>query len=320
MLKGRRGIKKARTMREVVPDGTLLLDPAEYEDHLYSENALKDLEDEEGWIVLQERLGMDAILTPTPYVPLEASEFLRDYLSVTQELASAKDKPVIVVLPLDFKWLTRGIDELLLRLEFVNLPVGLVLGHRTNPLGSMAAIRGLISLLVRHSNVFMFRTDLSGIGAIAHGALGASIGISSSLRHVVPPGQTGGGNRDDLSPNVLVEALRAYLKGSKLESVQGRAPDILDCLCAVCEGQSLERFGDPLLKPEAQAHSMEVAIRISRRILGMKSDRRGGLWRQICAEGIEAHRELQARVSVRFEPPMDLKAWERAHFFDLVSI
>lgn len=317
ILKGRKNIKEVRLLRQSGYKGMVLLDPADYEKRAYSADSLEELEAVEGWIGLQENLGVDAILSPTPYIPLSARELLEQYLETAQRLQQQRGLQLVIVLPLDGLWLTQGLEELLRIIDRTEIPLGLVLGHRTNPLGSIGAVRGLATLLAQHSNIFMLRTDLSGIGGVAHGSLGASVGISSSLRHVVPPGEMGGGNRDDRSPNVAVEALLSYLKGSKIESAQGRARDLFDCNCQVCDGASLERFGDPAFKSEAHAHSIEIALRIARRVTDAKLSLQRGLWRQMCAEAIQAHQELQERISIRFAPPADLIAWERAHFSDI---
>lgn len=66
--------------------------------------------------------------------------------------------------------------------------MALVLAHRNDPLGSLAAVRGLLRVLAEIPNVVLLRTDLAAIGAVANGASLGAVGTSTSVRHLVPLG------------------------------------------------------------------------------------------------------------------------------------
>jgi hypothetical protein len=125
------------------------------------------------------------------------------------------------------------------------VPVALMLGDPTDPLGSQAAVEGLVAMVTALDSVALMRSDLSAIGAVARGALMGSIGTLTSCRNFVQPTKRAGGVPDDKTPSVLVEAIASYVRGSKLEYVEGDR-GILTCQCPVCDGRSLTRFGESL--------------------------------------------------------------------------
>ncbi|MVO85183.1 hypothetical protein GPA10_10570 [Streptomyces sp. p1417] len=243
--------------------------------------------------------GAAAGLTPTRYIGAG------DRRAVAAAVETARDldaRRTVLTLPLDHRWLREPGDLEFLIAQLAGLPhiKGIALGAARNPLaarGSVTALRYLIDSLER---VALLRTDLAGLDAYAHGALFASIGMQTALRHVrkpdsVPPPAPKGGN---VTTMVLHPQLMDYFKADRLRDLYGRLPAPL-CHCSVCEGRSLIRFDhNQSDQEEANRHNIATwlpwADSLQRTMAG--SDRRG-VWQRLCHDAREAHQQLREEVS-----------------------
>lgn len=289
--------------------GALVFDPSRYEDDWAPSHDTIWRE-----IERQAAVGVAAFLSPSPFIQPGDVRSLRKVLEQGEDFAAAVrqsgfDSPALTVLPLTKYWLTAGISNLLAEVESASQPLAIVLGDRNDPLGSARAVKGFLQLLASSARLSLLRSDLAAIGGLAHGAWMVAMGTGTSVRHFVPPGQTGGGVSNDPTPSVLVRILAAYYKGSKLEQVKGLDKGMLDCQCAICDGQSLTRFRDVRFAPQAALHNAEVAYGMARHIVNLREDLRPKSWSLTCSEAVEAHKELEGNSRVPFEPSPQLKAW-----------
>ncbi|MCO6003408.1 hypothetical protein NE236_00260 [Actinoallomurus purpureus] len=260
--------------------------------------------------------GADAALTPTLY--LRAGEFGAVEAAVEGAVGLGRDD-VILSLPMDAGWLARGlIDKVIGLLAGVPIPKAIMLGGQFNPPQRvMDGVLGLRRLVTEVPNVALFRTDLAGLDAMAQGSLAASIGTSSALRHVVPPGEAAvygraNGGRDDRSPSVLVPDLLSYVRGSVLADRFGDRPAPL-CRCARCGGRSIVSFLRQEDWRDARLHGVAVWTQWARNLLYPDSlAGRRRYWRQLCREAIAAHARYNTLVRARepvFTPPESLWIW-----------
>jgi hypothetical protein len=305
----------AVALRRAGFDGALVIDPARYDrdappyQQLPFGGVLQD------WVDRQAQHRVAAYLSPSPYIDDGDSGALQAIIDEGVEfcrMVSVADPqaPGFLVVPVARSWLTTGLDELVGRLTDAAVPVALMLGDPTDPLGTRAAVEGLVAIVTALDTVALMRSDLSAIGAIAYGALMGSIGTLTSSRHFVQPTKRAGGVSGDKTPSVLVEAIASYVRGSKLEYVEGDG-GLLTCHCPVCDGRSLTRFGQMLYVPEALFHNQHVWRAIARRVLGQAEAERPVGWSAACERALDALVELEARTGVGFPPPGYLRAWSQ---------
>jgi hypothetical protein len=296
-------------------DGALVIDPARYDrgapvhEQLPFGGVLQD------WVDRQAQHQVAAYLSPSPYVDdgdLGALQAIVDDGVEFCRLCSEAGHPApgFLVVPVARSWLTTHLDPLVGRLVDAAVPVALMLGDPTDPLGSQAAVEGLVAMVTALDTVALMRSDLSAIGAVAWGALMGSIGTLTSSRHFVQPTKRAGGVSGDKTPSVLVEAIASYIRGSKLEYVEGDG-GLLTCHCPICDGRSLTRFGQTLYLPEAVFHNQHVWQAIAARVLGQAEAAQPVAWRAVCEQALDALVELEARTGVSFPPPGYLRAWSQ---------
>lgn len=296
-------------------DGALVIDPARYDrdapvyEQLPFGGVLQD------WVDRQAQHRVAAYLSPSPYVgdgDFGALQAIIDDGVEFCRLCSAAGHPApgFLVVPVARSWLTTHLDPFVSRLGDAAVPVALMLGDPTDPLGSQAAVEGLVAMVTALDAVALMRSDLSAIGAVAWGALMGSIGTLTSSRHFVQPTKRAGGVSGDKTPSVLVEGIVSYVRGSKLEYVEGDG-GFLTCHCPVCDGRSLTRFGQTLHAHEAFFHNQHVWQAIAAKVLGQAAAARPAAWREVCERALDALVELEARTGVSFPPPGYLRAWSQ---------
>lgn len=313
ILSGRSGLRTVRRLREIGYDGVLLLDPAEYALANDRSQDLTLFEAQTDWPAEQNRAGVTALMTACPVIPAGDSGQLSQIISDGNRLALRAELPSITVLALPRQWLTpRHLDELLRGVERSRGPLALAFGDSNDPLGTEAAIGGLLRVMGATTSSGLIRTDIAGLGALAHDALFSAIGLGTTHRHFVPPGKRAGGNRRDRSIRLFVPGLLSFRTAEHLASTAGRDQSgVLDCHCEVCGGNSLDRFEDDRLRQEARVHDVLSWRVAADQILSVRTSSRKAVWRQLCHEAVEAHQRLEEDSRVMFSPPSHLMAWAR---------
>jgi hypothetical protein len=296
-------------------DGALVLDPAKYDRDAPAHEQLPFGGVLQDWVDRQAQHRVAAYLSPSAYVDdgdLGALQAIIDDGVEFCRLCSAAGHPApgFLVVPVARSWLTTNLDPLVSRLVDAAVPVALMLGDPNDPLGTQAAIEGLVAIVTALDVVALMRSDLSAIGAVAWGAIMGSIGTLTSSRHFVQPTRRAGGVSGDKTPSVLVETVASYVRGSKLEYVEGDG-GLLTCNCPVCDGRSLTRFGQTIYASEAFFHNQHVWQAIAARVLGQADAAQPGAWRAVCELALDALVELEVRTGVSFPPPGYLRAWSQ---------
>ncbi|MFF7727178.1 hypothetical protein [Streptomyces sp. NPDC008001] len=189
---------KARKLREEGFTGPLLADPAVYTVAAASEDdPFPDVS--EGQLAFGDplrlsveeqvgRAGATAAMTPTGYLHAEASDALK---AAVHRVLALEDPHVFFSVPVDVAWLRDdAVEQLIAWLNVVPNPKAVMLGGQMDPLaGFSQAVGNLKRLLAEVPGTALLRADLAAFGALAQGAAFTAFGATSSVRHIVPPGQ-----------------------------------------------------------------------------------------------------------------------------------
>ena len=313
VLSGRRGLGTLRHLRGLGYNGLALFDPAQYaREEPVRGPTLFDVPAD--WTGAPQQAGATALFSSCLPIPVGHTDKLAQVLADGARLDGDSALPVVAVLALPQKWLRAPhLDALMRTLEKAVVPLAIALGSSTDPLGTQKDIAGFLEVLAASPVACgLIRTDIAALGALAHGAFFGAVGLSTSLRHFVPPGDRAGGNRQDKSLRLFVPGLLSFKTAEVLASAKDwDRSGILRCSCEVCRGESLARFEDESLEPMARIHDVLAWQDLAERIVSRRQELRKGAWRQLCHEAIEAHQRLQKESGVAFPAPGHLKAWER---------
>lgn len=318
VVKGAKGLRKARMLQQRGAADLVVHDPARYE----TQTGIPEVEQlsilgENETLERQRAASVGAYLSPSGFVPDGDVDSLAAVLTagiLQFEAATELDavRPAFAVLPLAKHWLVdaHSRSTFIRTVRAAGVPIALVLADRNDPLGSHRAVAGLVDVLTSVDDVFLLRSDLSAIGAVAWGALSACIGTGTAVRHAVPPTMRAGGVPEDRSPSVLVPGLNAFYKGSLLERARIET-SLLDCGCLACEGNTLRRFGDARFTVEAYRHNLYCWTDLAEHIFTVSPAERAIAWTSECQRAIDAIAELSLRTKIPFRVPAALRAWAR---------
>jgi hypothetical protein len=190
----------------------------------------------------------------------------------------------------------------------LHTPVAIVLGDRSDPLGHPGAVDALIALTKRINGISLLRTDHGAVGALAFDAAHASIGLTTTHRHVVPPTVQAHGIPNDRSARVFVKDLMDWFTAS---TIGGWSTTRITPVCnyACCDGQRIERFLDDRLKSDADRHNRTVLAAIVDEILGdpESTDRRRAFGR-MCYDAVERY-GIMGGLTTEITPKAQLCQW-----------
>ncbi|WNO70157.1 hypothetical protein [Streptomyces sp. AM8-1-1] len=257
-----------------------------------------------------------AAMTPTGYLQAEDSGALK---AAVRRVIALDDPRVIFAVPVDVRWLRDdAIGQLIAWLQLAPGIKAVMLGGQMDPLTSFAkAVANLKRLLAEVPGTALLRADLAAFGALAHGAVFTAFGATSSVRHIVPPGQPakrskGGPN----SPHVLFPELMDFFLGETLAKKLGGGQAPL-CRCAACHelgGLPLDTFVDNHWQVEAGAHNAAVLMEWLRVIDAVEATERANWWQERCRRAVDSYALWNAAVDQHdaFKVPKQLDCWAKA--------
>jgi len=243
------------------------------------------------WIQRQRRLGLPAVMPDAGYVGEHDEDGLRSVLQRAADLGPDVFAPLF----LHVKWLHRDkLPRLYEAVTEAGAPIAVAFEHVDDPLGTKYAIYGLVALLQAPVPVVLLRCDTSSIGALAYGAVAAAVGTRSSLRHIYPISDGGGGRTP--KPAAVVERLLSYVHLDKIDQTAQLDPDHPDwhCSCDWCNGRSLQALASAV-DPELAAflHSIEILYRIRNDIVRAADlQTRRQAWTEMCSSAQFKHMEV----------------------------
>lgn len=235
-------------------------------------------------------------------------------LAAILDRAARCEPPVVATLPLHLAWLVdpAELDRLIDEIRDHRVTVALVLEDTADPLGRRQVLDGLLRVLRCGVPAVLLRSDIGAVGALAHGARAAAIGVRSAQRHLYPRTEKSGYVPPG-PPSALIAQCLAFRRVDALaEGVQLDPDDRMWlCECATCRGRTVDWLatvpGDEGHRL-AGAHSIEVALALRDHVL------RGGLadaaasWWALCDQALNRFEEL---AELSWRPPSALRAWRR---------
>ncbi|MFI6325100.1 hypothetical protein ACIBG8_46820 [Nonomuraea sp. NPDC050556] len=265
------------------------------------------------WMEAQRQLGVATLLTDSGYVGQGDEASLHAILEQTAEL----DGDATAVLPLHTSWLSPARIQLLISAVCAyDVPVALVLEHKSDPLGSRQAATGLARLLQQPmTSVSLLCTDVSGLGALSFGAQWAAVGVTSKLRHLYPTDSRGGGGGRPPARHALVAPLLSLMSVDRI--AEGWAAthhdadlerDIWRCTCSTCGNRTMEWLATASAA-ELTAHTFQLLLDVREGLAQLQPNARQESWLCKCRDAIWRNEDLSHRSGLNWQVPRFLRAW-----------
>jgi hypothetical protein len=264
----------------------------------------------DAWTAEQHDLGLVA-LTDSGYLGPQDWQGLRRILAE----AARQPGPVVAMLPLSARWFEQSVDGLAEEIDHYGVPVAIAIEHAKDPFGVRYVARGFLALLAVRVPVLLLRSDVSAIGALAHGTHAAAIGTTQRLRRIPPRAGRG---------VVGFPSLRAFvppLLGHHPLDAMSRLAPYWPCDCHECAGRTLTEL-ERAQRPEVSAfrHSLSAQLTLWSTVRSAASAVDG--WLAHCGQALSVHRRLAMTLPAWY-PPANLHSWtqlshgvrsdERAH-------
>ena len=243
---GPMGPEVIRRLRESGLQAPVLFDGMGY--------AGKDLPAPDDWVGLQRGVGAARLLLPGALLAWDRNDDSEFIVTVQEQDRIAAALDATMLFAIDVRWVARRTDLVVETLRSADQPAALVLIHRGDPLSERGAVQGLRRVVQRASGVSLLRSDHGAIGALAFGALHASVGLTTSTRHYAPPAK-GSWRRPGQSARLFVRPLLDWFLASDVAGWTAAGQAII-CRLPCCNGQSLARFLDPDV--DADWHNMNA--------------------------------------------------------------
>ncbi|TDD32900.1 hypothetical protein E1287_21090 [Actinomadura sp. KC06] len=268
--------------------------------------------------VVQQQIdrGASFAITPTRYVNARDSASLK---AILKEVSKLERDDVLVVLPVAIGWLQ---DETARRqltavINLIPHPVALAFGCQFNPMDAFAAaVINLRTLLKDAPGTGLWRTDMAGFDALAHGGAFAAIGAGGAVRHLVPAGERAETAKDKsggpVYPTVLLPQMLRFSDAKFLADTYANAP-APRCGCPQCGGTMLDLFFGltNAVKAAANAHNVAAWNVWLPELLAEQGTERQRWWRDRCKLALDAQAAENIRIGMpgRFKPAKHLKKW-----------
>lgn len=265
----------------------------------------------DAWLSRQQEAGVTAVLSDSGYIGAGDQQALGSVLSQ----CAAASLPVVAVLPLHISWLGDGLEKLTSEVNEHGVPVALVLEHKSDPLGTQRAVKGLTQLLAdAEVPVSMLCCDISGLGALAFGADWSAVGVRSRLRHLYPSDDHG--YKWSPSVSALVKPMLSIVTVEKIAEAWTRTYEDLDwvhdiwtCACQTCDGRTLDWLASAS-EPEVNAHTFELLAELRDGLSALPAGwTRHRSWTSKCNAAVNRYDELRLRARVGWRTPGYLRSW-----------
>jgi len=261
----------------------------------------------------QRLTGASAVMTPTGQIRAQDSKTLKAVITAANAI---EDDDVVVMAPLAPQWLgDTHLQQLVAVLGTSVHPVAVCMcASDKNPLeATKATIDGYKRLFRDVPNLIAYRTDLSGLGAIACGATSAVIGLIPSHRRLAVVGQASRASNPAVpTPHILIPELLRFTRVREMQTRWFVSTDPLTCDRPCCNGAGIDRFDNS--REDAVAalrHNQTALSELASELLSLPLGQRLSWWAARLRAAQAAHFELSQRIKQEVSPPADLRAWLR---------
>jgi hypothetical protein len=164
-------------------------------------------------------------------------------------------------------------------------PIALVLADRGDPLSLNGAVPGLRQLVARVPRLSLFRTDHGGVGALAFGAVHASMGLTTTTRHFAAAGMSPRRIVDNTA-RLFVRSILDWFRAAEIAGWTAAGSDF-SCRLSCCAGAPLSQYLDPDL--DATFHNMNSLADFADYILDADPTDRPALYLATCHAAISRY-------------------------------
>ena len=256
----------------------------------------------------QRQAGASLVVTPSGQVDAGDGQTLK---ALVNQANAVDAHDVATLVPIADIWLTEPhIKQLVAVLKGSAHPVLLgVVNSDGDPLQRKGALEGYARLAGEVPGLILWRTDLSGLGALAHGALAAVIGKRPSLRRYAkfdkPPFAS---NVSDNTPHVLLPGLMRYSRSRQMRTEWFATSPSLTCACSCCHGRDLDRF-DASGGAHTQAYLHNLTVLTEMVGACLSSSNRVQWWASRMSDAMSAHVELGNHINRQVPEPGYIRRW-----------
>jgi len=271
---GPKGPEEVRRLRNSGFNAPVLFDGCGY--------AGQDVGGPDEWAGLQRAASADRVLLPGAFVDWDRDDAQLLVRVVKQQAALAQALDATMVLAIDSHWLARRHEHMADVFREADCAVALVLAARADPLALGGAVAGLRWVAQRVLRLSILRSDHGAFGALAFGAVHASIGMATSTRHFAtaamrPHRMPGGSSR------VFVRELLDWFRASEIAGWAAAGADFR-CHLGCCNGAPLARFLDEDV--DATWHNMNALSDFAGVVLDVNPEDRHGEFLAECRAAV----------------------------------
>lgn len=208
---------------------------------------------------------LTAVFSPTGAIGADDSAALHAAVNACNAVTPGR---LVCTLPVAKEWLAADRRaELATVIADAVHPVALAVTDHFDPFGDLEILEGLEELLSAvGSQVVLHRTDVIGMHALGHGALGSVIAGAASLRHTVPAGRFPRRRKKGADPGlgIFVPGIDAFVDLGTLDGWFVDRPPM--CTVGSCSPHSLTDFSHRD-RPAASRHNCGGVLEIAERLL-----------------------------------------------------
>lgn len=258
--------------------------------------------------------GADVVFAPSGLVRTGDSHALAAVIEAGNEAGNSR---VVTTVAVPQEWLTKARrPELLRGLRRSTRPIAFVVIGQLDPYEDPEVAQGLLDVLnACYGQIFLHRTDMTAIEVLGREGLGASIGVTASLRHTVPPGRRAQKRRRPPRPrrplHVFVPGISEFRDIAELEGWFG--DDAPECTLVGCCGRRLTSFShDPGDTELLAVHNVKGWLSLAEDLAACSPGDRRHWLRQHHLRVETAFAELRAQTGVRaIKPYGSARVWSR---------
>ncbi len=256
--------------------------------------------------------GADVVFSPSGLVRVGDSHALA---AVIEASNNAEGSRVVTTVAVPQEWLTRTHRPRLLReLQHSTRPVALVVIGQLDPYEDPEVAQGLLDVLdACPGKIFHHRTDMTAIETLGRKGLAASIGVTTSLRHTIPPGRRAQKRRRPARSrrplHVFVPGITEFRDIAELEAWFG--DDAPECALAGCCARPLTSFSHEAGDTELLAvHNVRGWLPLAEDLIACQPGDRRNWLRQHHLQVETAYAELRVETGVRaIRPYGSARVW-----------